>query len=122
MRTASLRRSTLLLLLVAALAASSASAAGPRSADLGPVRTFEPASPSFVDRVVSLLRSVWSPVGCILDPDGRCSTGTLRPPIPTDEGCNIDPNGHCSTRTRTPRFPIHTEEGCILDPNGQCRP
>jgi hypothetical protein len=122
MRTASLRRSTLLFLLVAALAASSASAAGPRSAGLGPARAVEPASLSFVDRVVSLLRSVWSPVGCILDPDGRCSTGTLRPPIHTDEGCNLDPNGHCSTRTRTPRFPIHTDVGCNIDPNGQCHP
>jgi hypothetical protein len=61
MRTASLRRSTLLFLLVAALAASAASAAGPRSADLWPARTVEPASLSFVDRVVMSAARLNSP-------------------------------------------------------------
>jgi hypothetical protein len=46
--------------------------------------------PEFLGQVWSLLKSVWSEVGCGMDPNGLCT-----PAPQTDAGCIMDPNGGC---------------------------
>jgi hypothetical protein len=46
--------------------------------------------PTLLSQVWTLLTSIWSEEGCIMDPDGRCA-----PAPQTDEGCIMDPNGGC---------------------------
>jgi len=43
---------------------------------------------------LSSLGRLWSKVGCIIDPNGVCSTDPVTPNIlDLDAGCIIDPNG-----------------------------
>lgn len=46
--------------------------------------------PPLLTQVWTLLTSIWSEAGCIMDPDGRCA-----PAPQADEGCIMDPNGGC---------------------------
>jgi len=66
--------------------------------------------------VGSLWRFLTGPflkAGCLIDPFGRCMTGTA--PATTDAGCRIDPNGSCAPKRR-----VITKAGCRIDPDGHC--
>ncbi|MEP7010330.1 MAG: hypothetical protein ABJC13_08430 [Acidobacteriota bacterium] len=68
-------------------------------------------SPSILARLSGFLSALWAEGGCMIDPNGGCTTA----PIVSDEGCMIDPNGRCKDSS------IVRDEGCMLDPNGRCR-
>lgn len=56
------------------------------------------------------LVSIWSDIGCGIDPHGGCVDNV-------DIGCGLDPNGGCVDNS-----PLlsNTDIGCGADPNGRC--
>jgi hypothetical protein len=110
------RRKIVLFLLVAFLAVPwTAWAAGSPQSDV-------PGSPGLVRQVWGLLASLWSEIGCHIDPDG-CAQATATPQAPVDhaaEGCNIDPSG-CAQAIATPQALVGQGDiGCNIDPSGGC--
>jgi len=91
-------RSVVLLLLVLFVAAPFASAAAPPDRTVrSAISRFE--APALLFRLMSWLTGgVWEKNGCMIDPDGRCLSGTGAAPAPPagpDNGCGIDPGGRC---------------------------
>jgi hypothetical protein len=70
----------------------------------------------FLDYLGGLLTSFWLKGGCIMDPLGRCATGTQTQN--PDGGCTMDPNGRCAPGTQI----LSTDSGCTIDPDGRCAP
>ena len=108
------RRKIALLLLLAFLAVPWAAWAGsPQSGGLS--------SPGLVRHVWGLLTSLWSEIGCHIDPSG-CAATTTSPAADGhgDIGCNIDPSG-CAQATATPPASVDQgDTGCHIDPSGGC--
>lgn len=67
-------------------------------------------SPNVFSQAWSWLSSLWSEIGCGLDPNGLCRPAQDNLEI----GCGIDPDGRC-------RDSSQRHIGCIIDPNGGCR-
>lgn len=112
---AKLRRVSVLLLLITLLAAPWASAASLRSASPHPA--------DLLSRAWAFLASLWSKVGCDIDPDGRCVSTPAPAPAPTSPwtkaGCDIDPNGRCTPAPAPPPTPSSSvDSGCGIDPSG----
>lgn len=106
--SASSPRSLPLLLLVAALAFPSHASAAPR--DFG----------SLLGKVGGFFSALWAPVGCVIEPSGRC--GAASSPELKDHGCEIDPNGSCASGPVEGGSTLLGDHGCELDPNGRCQP
>lgn len=107
-RTPSSRRVIGLLLILAV--AAPLTAAPIHSSD--PVR-FEATAP--LASLWGWLSHVWAKNGCMIDPNGRCSLGTV--PSGADNGCGIDPHGGCHPVAS----PLPTaDNGCGIDPWGRC--
>jgi hypothetical protein len=66
-----------------------------------------------LSRLWGHLSILWSDIGCVIDPSGRC--GGSPSPSQTDIGCGADPDGRCHAAT-----PSQADIGCILDPSGGC--
>jgi len=89
------RKIVALLLLAAFLAAPWASAASPPRETSKTARP-EPAARALLSRVQAFLSSVWTKIGCGIDPSGLCTTAPAEDPqIQSDIGCGIDPDGQC---------------------------
>ncbi len=79
---------------------------------------FERALPELFARGWSLVHSIWTELGCGIDPNGSPCTSAPAP-ILSDAGCGIDPDGGCSASTAKPE-PILSDLGCGIDPHGLC--
>jgi hypothetical protein len=103
-----LRLATVLVLGLA-LGASQASAAQVQREPIP--RGLKPDTHSIIlERLGSLLMSLWSKAGCKIDPLGNCVASTTS----TDTGCGIDPLGRCAASTPT------GDTGCTIDRWGGC--
>jgi len=92
----SVRRRLASLLLAAVVLVPWAASAAPRAAVEACTVS---SSPRLFAQLRSLLTSLWSEAGCILDPDGRCTSTqstTSAPPVSPDAGRILDPNVGCA--------------------------
>lgn len=82
------------LILAAVMLTTTSWAGGLRSA---PVRATGLQPHEILTRLGSFFLHLWSEVGCIIDPNGRCLPGTeaASPAAQGDAGCIIDPSGRC---------------------------
>jgi hypothetical protein len=107
MRRVTLRGKVVALLLALTLAVPWCAAAA---------STSEP--PDLVSQLWQLFASLWGDIGCHIDPNGGCSSGTTDQ---GDTGCHIDPSGGCRDAvTVEPPATSNGDTGCHLDPNGGC--
>lgn len=61
-------------------------------ADAEPRQGHGAAPTPLLGQLWSQMTALWSDIGCILDPDGRCHGSTT---TQGDIGCILDPNGRC---------------------------
>jgi hypothetical protein len=55
-----------------------------------------PAGASILDHLEHFLESIWSEIGCHIDPNGQCRAEEPgQSDTQGDIGCHIDPNGGC---------------------------
>jgi len=98
MSSNSLHRKVVVFLLLAAVLTAPGAFAGHRLEKPRPAHSTELAPLALVSRAWSFLTSLWSKTGCQIDPNGRCLTGLVTEPLPTDHadtGCQIDSFGRC---------------------------
>jgi len=87
MRSASLCTKVVVLALTLTLTVPWCAAAAPAA---------EP--PDLLGRLWQLVTSLWSDIGCHIDPSGNCGAAlTVEPPATSngDSGCHLDPSGSC---------------------------
>jgi hypothetical protein len=99
------RRAAVLFVLCVLLAARWSTAA--------PRQDHKASSPTAIGQLWSQLLTLWSDIGCGIDPDGRCHSSATPQ---SDIGCGIDPHGSCHSSAAT-----QGDIGCIADPDGRCR-
>ena len=120
-----LRRSVLILVLFTLLAApwdsGAAASPEPRAAR---VAAEQPAH--LVGSIWNHVVSLWSEIGCFIDPYGACTAGHgadgTAGAQSADEGCFIDPYGRCLAGPGTQAAQVSTDAGCHIDPYGACQP
>jgi len=102
----SLVRRAAVLFVLCVLLVAPWSAAAPRQDHTAP-------SPPLLGQLWSRLTTLWSNIGCIMDPGGSCRGGAA---TQGDIGCVIDPGGSCRGAAGT-----QGDIGCGADPGGICR-
>jgi hypothetical protein len=97
------------LFLVAALAFPSQAAAV--TWDLG----------NLLSKAQGIFSALWAPVGCEIEPSGRC--GAAPSPVLREHGCEINSDGRCASGPASGgnRQPLLGEIGCEIEPDGRCR-
>jgi len=99
----SLVRRAAVLFILCVLLAAPWSVAAPRQDHTAP-------SPPILGQLWSRLATLWSDIGCIMDPGGSCHGSAA---TQGDIGCGIDPHGSCHSTAAT-----QGDIGCVIDPHG----
>jgi len=99
----SLVRRAAVLFVLCVLLAAPWSAAAPRQDHTAPPQPF-------LGQIWSELATLWSDIGCGIDPHGSCR-GTAA--TQGDIGCGADPGGSCHSAATT-----QGDIGCVADPHG----
>jgi len=92
-----------MLFVLCVLLAAPWSAAAPRQDHTAPPQPF-------LGQIWSDLATLWSDIGCGIDPGGSCHSAAASQ---GDIGCVIDPGGHCRGTAAT-----QGDIGCVIDPHG----